>query len=181
MTAIVRGMNTIRLAFTILGECPSMKNQRQLVHFGKRPALIKSAKARDYERSAILQIPQEARLMLVCRVRGTVTLFHASERPDADAELLWDCLAARYKREKGRLVNLGDGEYGYSKGERILISKGVYLNDRQVREKHIYHAIDRANPRAEVVIEPLDMVQAPLLVDEPTDDVPEDETEVNPF
>lgn len=47
-------------------------------------------------------------------------------------------------------------------GERVLVQAGVYRNDRQVREKHIRHAIDRANPRAEILIEPLQPQQAAM-------------------
>jgi hypothetical protein len=45
--------------------------------------------------------------------------------------------------------------------------RGVYRNDRQVREKHVFHGIDRANPRAEVTVEPLQAQQAALIDDEP--------------
>jgi hypothetical protein len=37
----------------------------------------------------------------------------------------------------------------------VLLQKGVYGNDRQVREKHVYWALDRANPRAEIEVEAL--------------------------
>lgn len=37
------------------------------------------------------------------------------------------------------------------------------MNDRQVREKHVYHGIDRANPRAEIRVAPLQAQQADLL------------------
>ncbi|WP_434107670.1 hypothetical protein [Paraburkholderia caffeinilytica] len=41
---------------------------------------------------------------------------------------------------------------------RLLVSlqsptAGVYRNDRCVRERHIYHGINRTNPRAEIVVE----------------------------
>lgn len=158
-------MSVIR--FTILGECCSMKNQRQLVHFGGKPALIKSAKAREYEKTASLQIPMAARQMLIGPVRATIHIFYASERPDLDEALLLDLLAARYEKKKGRMVKLAEGEYAYGPGERVLIARGVYENDRQVREKHIYHAIDRANPRAEIEIEPMELQQPSLLEDVP--------------
>jgi hypothetical protein len=29
----------------------------------------------------------------------------------------------------------------------------VYLNDRLVREKHVYHAIDKNNPRTEIEVD----------------------------
>lgn len=103
----------MKVEFTILGECVSMKNSRELVHFGKKPALIKSAKAREYERTVGLQIPESARLMLTGRLRIEVHAFYASERPDLDCELLYDCLAAKFKRHKGRLIRIGPGEYQY--------------------------------------------------------------------
>jgi Holliday junction resolvase RusA-like endonuclease len=31
----------------------------------------------------------------------------------------------------------------------------IYENDRQVKEKHIYHALDKENPRAEIRVEKL--------------------------
>ena len=37
----------------------------------------------------------------------------------------------------------------------MLIQAGVYRNDRQVREKHVYHGIDRLQPRVEVLVEPI--------------------------
>jgi Holliday junction resolvase RusA-like endonuclease len=140
-----------------------MKNSRELVHFGAKPALIKSKKARDYERTASLQIPPDARQMLQGPVRVTMRLWYASERPDLDGALLLDILAAKYRKEKGKLQKIAAGEYVYGEGERVLVSKGVYENDRQVREIHAYHGIDRANPRAEVEIEPMLPQQAALL------------------
>jgi DNA-binding response OmpR family regulator len=38
----------------------------------------------------------------------------------------------------------------------------IYVNDRQVREKWIKHGIDRANPRAEITVQPLVAQQEPL-------------------
>lgn len=134
---------TIR--FTIFGECASKSNQRKLVTFGRgedaRPALIKSEKARHYERDALRQIPPAARVRLQGPVKVTLRIFYASERPDLDESVVLDVLQDRYKGK-------GDG--------RVLVQKGVYLNDRQVREKHVYHAIDRKNPRCEVEVEQLE-------------------------
>lgn len=153
----------MKIAFTVRGECASMKNSREIVMLGDRPALIKSQKAREYEKTASLQIPPEARQMIEGPVRVTVRLFYASERPDLDPALLLDILAAKYKRTKGKLTKIGNGEYAYGEGERILVSKGVYRNDRQVREIHAYHGIDAANPRAEIEIEPMQAQQVSLL------------------
>ena len=153
----------MKIAFTIFGELASMKNSRELVTFPNgKPALIKSRKARDYERKASLQIPSAARQMLAGPLRVTARLFYASERHDLDEALLLDILAAKYKRLKGKLTRVDKDNYAYGEGERVLVSKGVYENDRQIREKHVFHFIDRVNPRAEIEIEPMLSQQATL-------------------
>lgn len=86
--------------------------------------------------------------MLTGPVRATISIFYASERPDLDESVVLDVLQAKFETQNGK---------------RVLVRKGVYLNDRQVREKHVFHGIDKANPRAEVVIEPLTAQQDGLL------------------
>jgi hypothetical protein len=129
------------IRFTILGEPASKANSRQLVRFGNRPAIIKSQKSLNYESTAMIQIPAEARQMLQGRLRITLRIFYASERPDLDESVILDVLQAKFK---------GTGT------ARQLVRRGVYLNDRQIREKHVFHAVDRQNPRAEIEIEALD-------------------------
>src|SRR2546421_4838478 len=89
-----------RVSFTIVGEPASKSNSRQLVTFGRgekaRPALIKSEKAREYEKTAALQIPGWARVMFAGPVRVTMTIFYASERPDLDESLVLHALQARH-------------------------------------------------------------------------------------
>ncbi len=121
------------IRFTIFGEAASKANSRKLVTFGNRPAVIKSRKARDFEAAAILQIPSEAKQMIDCDVAVTMRMFYATRRPDLDESVVLDVLQARYK-----------------KGE--LIRRGVYVNDRQVKEKHVYHGIDKQNPRVEIEV-----------------------------
>ena len=70
----------------------------------------------------------------------TLRIFYATQRPDLDESVVLDVLQDRYEK-------IG--------GQRVLVQPGVYRNDRQVREKHVFHAIDRANPRAEVEVESL--------------------------
>lgn len=153
----------MKLAFTIFGEPASKANSRQLVHVndgqgGKRALFIKSKKARDYERDALRQIPPAVRQRIEGPVRVTLRIYYASERPDLDESVVLDVLQDRYE---GR----GEG--------RELVQKGVYRNDRQVREKHVHHAIDRANPRAEIVVETLVPQQAEIAVPEPLVAIPE--------
>lgn len=127
---------TLMISFTILGEPASKSNSRRLVKFGNRPAIIKSKKANDFESSAILQIPSHAKQMIAGDVSATIKIYYASRRPDLDESVLLDVMQAKY-----------------IKGE--LVRKGIYKNDRQVKEKHIYHGIDKSNPRAEIEIKAL--------------------------
>lgn len=149
----------MKVHLTILGEPASKANQRRLVKFGDRAAIVKSKKALEYERAAVVQIPPAARLMLEGPVRVTMTIFYASERPDLDESVVLDVMQAKFTPLKD--------------GPRQLVRAGVYVNDRQVREKHIKHAIDRANPRAEIEVEQLhevamlfDQREAPLPIAE---------------
>lgn len=127
-------------AFTILGEPASKANSRKIVTIGGRPASIKSDKARAYVRDALRQIPPAARLRLDVPVRLTARIFYTTERPDLDESVILDVLQDQYA---------GTGPM------RHLVQAGVYRNDRQVRERHVYHGIDKKNPRAEIVVESL--------------------------
>ena len=133
------------VSLTILGEPASKANSRQIVTIGDRPSVIKSKKARDYEHGALRQIPPRARLRIEGPVRVTLRIFYASERPDLDESVVLDVLQDRWKRGKPGLAAGSDA--------RVLVQAGVYRNDRQVREKHVYHSIDKRNPRCEVEVE----------------------------
>ena len=156
--------------FTILGEAASKANSRVLSTIGpkdaRRTILRKSDKALAYERMALLQIPPAARLRLEGPVSVTVRMFYASERPDLDESVVLDILQDRYGKQ-GRTSN----------GERVrvLVQHGVYRNDRQVWEKHVYHAIDRLRPRVEVEVQALAAQQSGLAFDE------EEEADALPF
>jgi hypothetical protein len=114
---------------TILGEPASKANSRELVKFGRgdkaRPALIKSKKARDYERDALRQIPSAARAGLTGPVRVTLRIFYASERPDLDESVVLDVLQNRYHgkgeaRVLGVLITGGSGFLGHALVEKLL-------------------------------------------------------------
>ncbi len=123
--ALKAGLPRGPLRLTVLGELASKANSRKLVTNPRtgRPMFIKSAKARAYVESLGHQVPRIDPLLTGVLV-FTATIYYASERPDLDESVLLDALEGR-----------------------------IYKNDRQVREKHILHAIDRSNPRAEIVIE----------------------------
>lgn len=105
-----------------------------------RPSVVKSPEAQEFEAAAILQIPYMARQMLEGDVRATIKIYYMTARPDLDESIVLDVMQAKYQ---------GKGK------ARVLVRKGVYINDRQVKEKHIYHGIDKKNPRVEIQIEPL--------------------------
>ena len=143
------------IRFTIFGQPCSKANSRRLVHIpdgqgGKRASFVKSRDALDYEREALRQIPPVYRRQLEGPVRVTIRIFYETERPDLDESIVLDVLQDRYARSK-------------ETGERVLVQKGVIKNDRQVREKHIFHHIDRREPRAEIEVEPIAAPQADLL------------------
>lgn len=143
--------------FTVRGEPAAKANQREIVKFGDRLAVIKSKKARTYERDAVRQIPSAARLRLTGPVRVTLRIYYASERPDLDESVLLDVMQDRYK---------GTGD------ARVLVQAGVYRNDRQVREKHVFWGLDRINPRCDVTVEAMQAQQCDLELDEATGALP---------
>lgn len=159
MSSILPPKN-LRVAFTILGEPASKANSREIVPRKKRmpdgstktvPVSIKSDKALEYERDAVRQIPPRCRLQLQGPVFVTMRIYYASERPDLDESVVLDVMQDRYQ-------TVGKGE----DAKRVLVQKGVYVNDRQVRKKLIEHFIDRANPRAEIIVEPMQAQQVGL-------------------
>ena len=155
------------IAFTILGEACSKANSREIVKRGDRLASIKSKKALGFEESALKQIPPRCRVQLTGPVRVTLRIFYASERPDLDESIVLDVLQDRYAREQ---LTKAQKDAGMTP-QRYLVQRGVYINDRQVREKHVFHGIDRANPRTEVVVEPLQAQQAGLDLGAPRADL----------
>ena len=109
----------------IYGEPASKANSRKMVLIGGKPRFIKSKKARDYVEGFNKQCPKLDELV-DGDVRVTMTIWYATRRPDLDESVILDALE------------------GYA-----------YVNDRQVKEKHIYHALDKENPRAHIKVESL--------------------------
>lgn len=109
---------------TIEGEPAAKANSRRVVRRGKFTRVIKSQKALDYVAQLREQIaPLPPEKMLRGRLTLTAHVFYASHRPDLDISLILDALQGV-----------------------------VYTNDRQVREMHLHHHIDRAQPRTRLHI-----------------------------
>ena len=137
----------MKIAFTILGKPVSHKNSYHIVTIKGRSAIVRSKEALAYERDALRQIHGTARQRLEGPVRVSMWIYYENERPDLDESMLLDVMQDWW----GKMPN----PTGSLPAARVLIQGGVYRNDRQVREKHVYHRIDRANPRIEVEIEPM--------------------------
>ena len=84
---------------------------------------IKSEKALNYSKDFIAQCPILDPLM-DGDLRVTIKIWYASRRPDLDASLIFDLMQGR-----------------------------IYLNDRQVKEQHLYWALDKDNPQSEITVE----------------------------
>ena len=108
--------------FTIYGEPASKSNSRRLVLMKGRPAFIKSKKALDYLKDFNCQCPTLDPL-IEDDCAVEMTIYYRTRRPDLDASLLFDAL-----------------------------QKKIIKNDRQIKEMHLFHGIDRENPRAEIKI-----------------------------
>ena len=108
--------------WVVMGELASKANSSQFI----RPGLIiKSQKARTFEELFPLQIkPKPEDCIMEGEVVLDAAIFYKTQRPDLDESLLMDCI------------------------QKV----GLIKNDRQIREKHIYHAIDKLNPRCEFII-----------------------------
>lgn len=114
----------MELKITVYGEPASKANSRKLVTIKGKPRFIKSAKARQYVSDFKAQTSAMQNPM-EGDVCVEMTIYYRTRRPDLDESVILDCL------------------------------EGVaYFNDRQVKEKHIYHALDKENPRAEIRVRP---------------------------
>jgi Holliday junction resolvase RusA-like endonuclease len=152
------------IRLTILGQPCSKANSRELATIGpkdkRRTIFRKSDDALQYEASALKQIPPAARQQLQGPVRVTLHLYYETNLPDLDESIVLDVLQDRWASEKRDAA-------GNVTRPKTLLQKGVYLNDRQVREKHVFHGIDKRNPRTEVLVEPLQAQQQGLDLPEP--------------
>jgi Holliday junction resolvase RusA-like endonuclease len=105
----------------IPGELASKANSRMVARRkGKKPWVIKSPKARAWLRGAVLILgARRPPEPLEGELILHARIWYQTERPDLDVSLLCDALQLA----------------------------GIIGNDRQIREQHLTHSIDRANPR----------------------------------
>jgi len=96
-----------------------------MVRFGGMSRLIKSAKALGYSDAFKSQAVPIDPLMDM-DVSVTMHIYYASRRPDLDESLILD-----------------------------LLQGVVYVNDRQVKEKHIFWHLDKSSPRTLITVAPV--------------------------
>lgn len=124
---------TISCRFEVLGEPASKANSRRAVLIKGRPSFIKSKKALEYAKAFDAQCPQLDE-PFTCDVTVAMIIYYASRRPDLDESLILDCMQGK-----------------------------IYANDRQVKRKLIYWALDRENPRTIIRVVPCDAEKLPNL------------------
>ena len=108
-------------SMTVYGQLPSLKNRRRLIPGrGKRkPMVIKSKDAMDYEQMFLLSIPKALRVGYAGPVSLKVRVWYQSRRSDLSTELLFDLIA----------------------------KAGIILNDRQIDHVEAFRGLDRDRPR----------------------------------
>jgi len=116
----------------IYGEPASKSNSRKIVKFGKRMALIKSEKARNYEKEFAKQCPTLENL-IENDVKVELIVYYASRRPDLDESVILDCMQGK-----------------------------IYVNDRQVKQKIVYWGLDRDTPRTHIRVSTLETCDLPI-------------------
>ena len=117
--------------FIIEGEPASKSNSRKIVNFGKRFGVIKSEKARNYVKLFDAQCPILEKLIEL-DVKVEIKIYYKSRRPDLDESVILDCMQGK-----------------------------IYVNDRQVKEKHIFWGLDRERPRTHIRVTPMEICSVP--------------------
>jgi len=118
------------IELTILGQPPRKSNSRQVVTNRRtgKPMVIKSRKAREWARAALLQIPHSARQALGGPgdpLKISCWIWYKDNRSDLSIELIQD----------------------------VLEQAEVIKNDRYIVEAHAYKRFSRSFPRVKIIIE----------------------------
>lgn len=110
------------VSLNIKGEPASKANSRQLIQRHGKIIPIKSQKALRYVIDFKRQCRQQTAL-LDGDLEMWITIHYASRRPDLDESLILDAMQGL-----------------------------IYVNDRQIKRRHAYWALDQENPRAEIYL-----------------------------
>lgn len=126
--------NNIVATATIFGNLPSLKNRRRLIPGkGKRkPMIIKSRDAMDYEQAFLMAIPKRMRVGYEGQVSVKVRVHYQSRRSDLSTELLFD----------------------------LLQKSGIIKNDNQIMHTEAWKGKDADNPRVHFTVSKWEEVHA---------------------
>lgn len=117
--------DTTMVVLTIYGVLASGKNSRIITRTkAGRMMSIKSERAQGFRNDFLKQIPYWAKKGLEGDIALTARIYYPSRRSDLDDTLLCD----------------------------LIQEAGIILNDRQIKEKHLYGYVDPKNPRVEFAV-----------------------------
>lgn len=125
-------MEKFDCTFVIFGEPASKANSRRLVTIKGRPSSIKSQKALDYVSAFKIQCANQVKAMTSADVRVEMVIHYSSRRPDLDESVILDAMQGI-----------------------------VYANDRQVKQREVYWALDKELPRAVIRVVECDIAAIP--------------------
>lgn len=117
------------IRFCIRGQMHSLKNSRDVFVNRKTGRLFpkKNDKIVAFETAFHAQVPVNCRQRLSGDVAVTIDAFYPSRRQDLDEAIIYD----------------------------MLQRTSVIVNDRQVKEKHVFWHLDRQNPRVWIQVREL--------------------------
>lgn len=127
------------ISFAIRAFAASKANSRRIVEIAGKLRSIKSKAALAFVRDCKVQCPKRADLPFTVPIRVFIKISYPNKRADLDESALLDALQT----------------WMPPKGQPGAGFTGVWKNDRLIREKHVWHAVDAANPRVEVLVEEL--------------------------
>ena len=116
----------ILFSTTISGNLPSSKNRRRLItgRGGRRPLIIKSADALQYEKMFLSSIKPKDRIGYAGPVSVKVRVHYQSKRSDLSTEFIFD----------------------------LLQKAGVIKNDNQIMHVESWKGLDRTSPRVHITV-----------------------------
>ena len=125
------------MRFQIFGEPCSKANSRIMIfRKNRKPCNIKNKASHDYVNSFLAQV-QAMRLGAFGNGSEDVILhcwiYYKNYRKDLDESLIMDCLQ----------------------------KSGILKNDRQIKEKHIYHGINKLNPNSVIILQGVECRDCP--------------------
>lgn len=125
------------ISVVIHGQTFSKSNSRIFTYISGKPRLIKKKEVQDFVNTSLLQLKSQLRnhTTFEGKVIFEANIYYRSNRSDLDESLLMDIVEQKKDKKTG-----------------IILFKGIYKNDRQIVEKHIYKHIDKNNPRAEITV-----------------------------